>query len=253
MQSSKLINEWKNSEMVLLHFVSLRLGDISSSLWSSLFTWVTRQAVAACPRHAASCVCHLPPPSCPMIPKCVSDNGHRAGKWTSGAPVPRTPTSAPLCSVRVQIWCVMIWQSDVAELRIAETRPPACRPTGRPYGRRRSALNSSSSALTLLLACSSFLMNPRFEWRFHPGHSSYVTLFYFPTLVERWRDGWTWEAWKPPHGFLIILLVKEAVALGCGAQKTNLSYSMCGESKHNLCWPRDQSASFIQGSFHLSF
>lgn len=31
-------------------------------------------------------------------------------------------------------------------------------------------------------------------------------------------------------GFSIILLVKEAVALRSGTQKTNLSYSMCGES-----------------------
>lgn len=151
-------------KMVLLHIVSLKLGDISSSLWSSLFTWVTRQAVAACPRHAASCVCHLTaPPSRPVLPERVSDNGRGPGKWTSGAPVPRTATSALLCSARVQIWCVMIWQSGVAELGVAETRPPARRPTGRPYGRRRSALNSSSSALTLLLACSSFLMNPCFK------------------------------------------------------------------------------------------
>lgn len=156
----------QNLKMVLLHIVSLKLGDISSSLWSSLFTWVTRQAVAACPRHAASCVCHLPPTpttSCPVIPERISDNGCRAGKWTSGAPVPQTAASALLCSVRFLIWCVMIWQSGVAELGIAETRPPARRPTGRPYGRGRSALNSSSSALTLLLACSSFLMNPCFE------------------------------------------------------------------------------------------
>lgn len=192
----------QNLKMVLLHIDSLKLGDISSSLWSSLFTWVTRQAVAVCPWHAASCVCHLPPPrpptpSCPVIPECVSYNGRRAGKWTSGTPVPRTPTSALLCSVRVQIWCVMIWQSGVAELGIAETRLPARRPTGRPYGRRRSVLNSSSSALSFLLACSSFLMNPCFEWRFRPRHPSYVTLFYFPPLVECRRDGWMWVAWKP--------------------------------------------------------
>lgn len=39
----------QNLKMVLLHIDSLKLGDISSSLWSSLFTWVTRQAVAVCP------------------------------------------------------------------------------------------------------------------------------------------------------------------------------------------------------------
>lgn len=109
------------------------------------------------------CLPHAPPPPRPVIPERVTDNGRRAGKWTSGTPVPRTATSALLCSVRVQIWCVMIWQSGVAELGIAGTRSPARRPTGRPDGRRRSALNSSSSAVTLLLACFSFLMNSCFE------------------------------------------------------------------------------------------
>lgn len=173
----------QNLKMVLLHVVSLKLGDISSSLWSSLFTWVTRQAVAACPRHAASCVCHLAPPplSRPVIPQRVSDNGRRAGKWTSGAPVPRSATSALFCSVQVQIWCVMIWQSGVAELGIAETRPPARRPTGRPYGRWHSALNSSSSPLTLLLACSSFFNESLLRVQIPPSPSVICHIVLFPS------------------------------------------------------------------------
>lgn len=147
--------------MVLLHVVSLKLRDISSSVWSQLVY------LGHPPGGGLTC-CFLclppaPPPPCPVIPERGRDNGRRAGMWTSGAPVPRSATSALFCSMQVQIWRVMIWQSGVAELGIAETRPPARRPTGRPYGRRRSALNSSSSALALLLACSSFLMNPCFE------------------------------------------------------------------------------------------
>lgn len=108
----------------------------------------------------------LAPLSSPVIPEHVRDNGRRAGTRTSGAPVPQTATSASSAACRFWIWCVMIWQSGVDELGITETRPPAPRrPTGWPYGRRRSALNSSSSLLTLLLARSSFLMNPCFHLR----------------------------------------------------------------------------------------
>lgn len=90
-------------------------------------------------------------------------------QWWQTREVDMWRTCAPTshicpCSVRVQIRRVMIWQSGVDELGIAEARPPAPRrPTGRPYGRRGSALISSSSLLTLLPARSSFLMNPCFH------------------------------------------------------------------------------------------
>lgn len=102
----------------------------------------------------------------------VFSRGPRAcwGQWSQAWKVDIWRTCAPNChicllgSVHVQIRCVMIWQSGVDELGITETRPPAPRrPTGRPYGRRRAALNSSSSLLTLLLARPSFLMNPCFH------------------------------------------------------------------------------------------
>lgn len=38
------------------------------------------------------------PPSPPMIPEHVSDNGHRSGKWTSGAPVQHTLIQTPQLS-----------------------------------------------------------------------------------------------------------------------------------------------------------
>lgn len=110
--------------------------------------------------HAASCVCHLAPPSDPSACQRQWWQARDVDMWRTCAPT----SHICLCSVRVQIGRVMIWQSGVDELGTAEARPPAPRrPTGRPYGRRRSALDSSSSLLTLLLARSSFLMNPHFH------------------------------------------------------------------------------------------
>lgn len=148
-------------------------------------------ADAACPRYAASCVCHLPPP--PPDPRACQR------QWWQPREVDMWRTCAPNshicpCGVHVQIRCVMIWQSGVDELGIAEARPPAPRrPTGRPYGRRGSAPNSSSSLLTLLLARSSFLMNPCFHLCRSEDSALVIPhvshCFISPPLVELQRAG----------------------------------------------------------------
>lgn len=121
----------QNLKMVLLHIDSLKLGDISSSLWSSLFTWVTRQAVAVCPWHAASCVCHLPPPPGPpplLVPWYPSalvtmvaglESGHLA--HLSHEP-PHLPSSAA-CGFRYGVW----WFGSQAWPSSGSLRPD-CRP-----------------------------------------------------------------------------------------------------------------------------
>lgn len=67
------------------------------------------------------------PPSPPVIPERVSDNGRRSGKWTSGEPV--------------QCYALLYTMFSSG----LETRPLAHQPTGHMDGNLHSALRSAGA------------------------------------------------------------------------------------------------------------